>query len=92
MAVLSTNPDARLQWRDAGRLVAAVLARLLFAAGWLVAKTLRTLATVIGAVLFAAGWLASALAWPGLCWCGRAVRLGWQEGRKPIGGLSLGSS
>lgn len=86
MAVLSTNPGARLQWRDAGRLFAVGVGWLLFAAGWLVAKTLRSLATAIGAVLFGVGWLASALVWPALCWCGRAVQLGWQEGRKPIGG------
>jgi hypothetical protein len=85
MAVLSTSPDSRPNWRDAGRLTQAGLGWLLYAAGWLVAKTLRTIATVIATVLFAAGWLASALAWPALCWCGRAVRLGWQEGRKPIG-------
>jgi hypothetical protein len=86
MAVLSTSPGARLQWREAGRLIAAGLGWLLYAVGWLVAKTLRSAATVVGAVLYAVGWFAAALAWPGLCWCGRAVRLGWQEGRKPIGG------
>lgn len=86
MAVLSTSPGSRLQWHEAGRLIAAGLGWLLFVVGWLLAKTLRTTATGIAAVLFALGWLASAAAWPGLCWCGRAVRLGWQEGRKPIGG------
>jgi len=86
MSVLSTSPDSRAHWQDAGRLVAAGLAWLLYAAGWLVAKTLRTVATILGAVLFGVGWLAAAVAWPSLCWCGRAVRLGWQEGRKPIGG------
>lgn len=86
MAVLSTSPDSRLQWRDAGRLIAAGLGWLLFAVGWLLAKSLRGFATAVAAVLFAAGWLASAVAWPALCWCGRAVRLGWEEGRKPIGG------
>lgn len=86
MAVLSTSPDARLQWREAGRLIASGLGWLLYAVGWLVAKTLRTLATTLGATLFGVGWFAAALVWPGLCWCGRAVRLGWQEGRKPIGG------
>jgi hypothetical protein len=86
MAVLSTGPDSRAQWQDAGRLVLAGLGRLLYAAGWLIAKTLRTVGTILAAALFGVGWFASALAWPSLCWCGRAVRLGWQEGRKPIGG------
>lgn len=85
MAVLSMNPGARLHWRDTGRLIAAGLGWLLFATGWLVAKTLRMVATAIGAALFGVGWVAAALAWPALCWCGRAVALGWQEGRKPIG-------
>lgn len=86
MAVLSTNPSARVQWTEVGRRFASVLAWLLFAVGWLIAKTLRAIATALAAALFAVGWLASALAWPALCWCGRAVRLGWAEGRKPIGG------
>lgn len=86
MAVLSAGPEARVQWRDAGRLIAAGLGWLLFAAGWTLAKTTRGAATVLGAVLFAAGWLAASVAWPALLWCGSAVRLGWQEGRKPIGG------
>lgn len=86
MAVLSTNPSARVQWSEVGRRIASVLAWLLFAVGWLIAKALRVLATGIGAVMFGCGWLAAAVAWPGLCWCGRAVALGWQEGRRPIGG------
>lgn len=86
MAVLSTSPNIRVHWREAGRLTAAGVGWALFAVGWLLAKTLRTLATGLAAALFAAGWLASAVAWTALCWCGRAVRLGWREGRKPIGG------
>lgn len=86
MAVLSANPRAREQWREAGRSVAAGLGWLLFAAGWLLARSLRGVQTVIGAVLFAGGWLAASVAWPALLWCGRAVLLGWREGRKPIGG------
>lgn len=88
MAVLSAGPDARVQWRELGRLIAAGVGWVLFAAGWLLAKTARALATALGAVLFAAGWLAGSVAWPALLWCGSAVRLGWQEGRKPIGGAT----
>jgi uncharacterized membrane protein (Fun14 family) len=91
MAVLSADPDTRAQWRELGRSISAGLGWLLFAAGWTLAKTARTVATVVGAVLFAAGWLAGSVAWPALLWCARAVRLGWQEGRKP-GGLTLGPS
>lgn len=86
MVVLSANRSAREQWAEAGRRVATALAWLLFAAGWLVAKALRLIATGVGAILFGAGWLAASAVWPALCWCGRAAKLGWQEGRKPIGG------
>lgn len=86
MVVLSTRRDARAQWAEVGRRVATAFAWLLFAAGWLMAKTLRAVATGIGAVLFGCGWLAASVAWPALCWCGRAVALGWREGRRPIGG------
>lgn len=86
MAVLSAESRARLQWRDAGRLFAAGLAWLLFAVGWVVAKTLRAAQTALAAVLFAVGWTAGAVVWPALLWCGHAVMLGWQEGRKPISG------
>jgi hypothetical protein len=86
MAVLSTNQAANASWADVGRRVTAALAWLLFAVGWTVAKTLRMTVTAIAAVLFAVGWLSSAAAWPALCWCGRAVRLGWEQGRAPIGG------
>lgn len=91
MAVLSADPDTRAQWREFGRLIATGFGWLLFAAGWVLAKAARAVATALGAVLFAAGWLAGSVAWPALLWCGSAVRLGWQEGRKP-GGLTLGPS
>lgn len=86
MAVLSTSVSARVQWLEAGRLARTAIGWALFAVGWLLAKTLRSLATAVAAALFAVGWVASALLWPALCWCGRAVMLGWSEGRKPIGG------
>jgi hypothetical protein len=88
MAVLSTSPDTREQWRELGRLARTALAWILFGIGWVLAKSLRGLATLIGGALFAAGWLAARVVWPGLCWCGRAVRLGWEQGRKP--GLRAG--
>ena len=91
MAVLSADSDARAQWRDAGRLVAAGIGWVLYATGWLLAKAARAVASALGAVLFGAGWLAASVVWPALLWCGRAVQLGWQEGRKP-GGLTLGPS
>lgn len=86
MAVLSTSPDARAQWREAGRLARTGIGWVLFALGWLIAKALRGVATAVGALLYAVGWLAAGLVWPGLCWCGRAVRLGWRDGMRPIGG------
>ena len=88
MAVLSHAPDARAQWRDASRLTKAGVAWVLFAVGWILAKSLRGIGTAVAALLFAAGYLAGRVMWPALCWCGRAVRLGWEQGRKP--GLRAG--
>lgn len=72
--------------RDVRRAVAAGLAWLLFAVGWTVGKTYRALVTGLAAVLFGVGWLAGRVVWPALVWSATAVRLGWDEGRKPIGG------
>jgi hypothetical protein len=88
VAVLSQTPDTRAQWRETSRLAKSGIAWALFAVGWILAKSLRAVGTVIAAVLFAIGYLAARAVWPALCWCGRAVRLGWEQGRKP--GLRAG--
>lgn len=72
--------------RTAGRSMATLLGWVLFGAAWAVAKTCRALLTGAGAVLFAAGYLGGRVIWPALKWSATAVRLGWDEGRKPIGG------
>jgi hypothetical protein len=77
------TPEVRQQWADARDVALLVVARVLYALGWLTAKTLRVVATGIAAVLFGAGYLAASVAWPAMCWCGRAVSLGWEQGRKP---------
>lgn len=46
----------------------------------------RTVLTVIAALLFGLGWVvarAFGLLWLVMAWTATAVRLGWQEGRKP---------
>jgi hypothetical protein len=53
----------------------------LYWAGWALSKLVMALLLVLGGVLFGAGWLARRAVWPSLVWCGKAVRLGWQEGR-----------
>lgn len=83
MVSLSATPDVRAQWRDAGRQTLTGLAWILWAAGWLVAKTVRLIIGAVAAVIFALGWVAGRVVWPAACWAGRAVRLGWDEGRKP---------
>jgi hypothetical protein len=88
VAVLSQAPDARAQWREASRLAKVGVAWVLFAVGWILAKSLRAVGTAIAAALFAVGYLAGRAVWPALQWCGRAVRLGWEQGRKP--GLRAG--
>jgi hypothetical protein len=71
----------RGQWNEAGKLLASAIGWVLFACGWIAAKSLRTIGWLIAAPLFAAGYVAARVAWPGLCWCGRAVKLGWQTGK-----------
>ena len=87
MTVLDLPVDritARL--RSARRAVSSALAWTLFGLGWTLAKACRLLLTTLTAVLFAAGWMAGKVVWPSLVWSATAVRLGWEEGRKPIGG------
>ena len=80
--------DARAQWREAGRLAMAGLAWILFAIAWVVAKSLRGVGTLLAWLLFALGYVGGRVVWPALLWCGRAVRLGWEQGCKP--GLGAG--
>lgn len=82
---LAATPDLREQWREVGRLVVTGLAWALYAAGWLLARGLRAIGTAIAAVFVGAGWLAGRVLWPALCWCGRAARVGWNDGRRPLG-------
>jgi hypothetical protein len=83
VVVLDPAVSARREWSDAGRLFRLGLAWTLYALGWAAAKGLRAAGTAVVAVLFGAGWLAARVVWPALCWAGRAVALGWDEGRKP---------
>lgn len=87
MAVLS-HPDSQAQWREAARLLRTGIGWILFTVGWLLAKTLRGIATAIAATLFGVGYVAARVVWPALRWSGRAVKLGWEQGRKP--GLRVG--
>ena len=48
----------------------------------------RAILTVIAAVFFAVGWVA-ARGFFAVAWCGMAVKLGWQAGRRP--GVTGGS-
>ena len=72
--------------RNAGRQAASALAAVLYRVGWLVAKLAWLLLMVIGGVLYGIGWLGRRAVWPSLVWCGRAVRLGWQDARRRDGG------
>lgn len=72
--------------RDVRRVVSVGLAWVLFAVGWTFAKGYRLSVTGLAAVLFGVGWLAGKVVWPALVWSAAAVRLGWEEGRKPMGG------
>ncbi len=83
MAVLNPSIPVRREWREVGRLLLSGLTWLLYGAGWLMAKSLRGIGWSVAAALFGAGWVAGRVLWPTLCWAGRAVALGWDEGRKP---------
>lgn len=46
----------------------------------------RTVLTLFAGLLFGLGWLtakAFAVAWLAMAWTATAVKVGWQEGRKP---------
>lgn len=70
---------------DAGRLLSTALGWVLYAVGWQIGKVYRLTVTAIGAALFTVGWLAGRV-WLGCRWAGAAVALGWDAGRKPMGG------
>ncbi|HEU4542211.1 MAG TPA: hypothetical protein VFR23_13870 [Jiangellaceae bacterium] len=49
----------------------------------------RTLATLIAGLLYLVGWVAArvfAVVWFGVAWSATAVKVGWEEARKPAGG------
>lgn len=54
--------------------------------GEVAARAARLLLTVLASLLFALGWCAAkavALLWLSATWTVAAVRVGWQEARKP---------
>jgi hypothetical protein len=77
---------AQQRARAAGQRLAGAIAAGLWGAGWALAKFVHLLLFVIGGVLYSVGWIASRALWPAACWCGRAVRLGWQDARRRDGG------
>ena len=54
-------------------------------AGWALFKLLRFVLLAIGGVFWAIGWTARRAVWPALVWCGAAVKLGWEDGRRAGG-------
>lgn len=84
MTSVPTTDRAR-QMADVGRLLSTALGWVFFAIGWQAAKLLRTVVTAISGALFTVGWSAGRV-WLALRWAGAAVALGWESGRKPMGG------
>lgn len=84
MTVLSQVQRARIgaEWREARRQLLRILAGALFTVGWAAAKACRVVLTTAAGLLFGLGWVAGRV----LTWSAAAVRLGWQSGRKPMGG------
>lgn len=82
MVSLSATPDVRAPWRDTARQLATGIAWILYAAGWLVSRTLRLIGTAVAGVFMALGWTAGRLVWPAIRFCAAATRAGWDAGRK----------
>lgn len=80
-----SGAQAAAQYRDVGRQMAGMLRLLLFAVGWLLAKSLRLTGTLLGGLLFGIGWTARRAVWPALLWAAAAVKLGWEQGAGPGG-------
>lgn len=76
---------ARAELTTASRLLVTGLAWLLYAAGWSVARLCRVVAVAVGGLLYGVGWTAGRVALAGR-WAWAAVRVGWDDGRQPIGG------
>jgi hypothetical protein len=53
----------------------------LYWSGWAVAKLFTLILLAVGGTFYGVGWVASRAVWPALCWTGRAVRVGWDDGR-----------
>lgn len=79
---LLDQDDAAARARNAGRQAAGALAAVLYRLGWLLAKLVWLLLVVVGGILYGIGWVGRTAVWPALVWCGRAVRLGWQDARR----------
>lgn len=77
--------DRARRLAEAGRLLSTGIGWVLFAVGWQVGKAVRLTITAIGGALFTVGWAAGRV-WLGCRWAGAAVALGWESGRKPMGG------
>lgn len=82
-SIPATDQARRLA--DAGRLLSTGLGWLLFAIGWQTAKLFRLVGTAIGGALFTVGYLAGRAA-VAARWAWSAVALGWDAGRRPMGG------
>ncbi len=81
--LMSRDPanTARRRAGDSARQLLTLVGAGLYWIGWALCKLAMGVLLVLGGVLFGAGWLARRALWPSLVWCGKAVRLGWQEGR-----------
>lgn len=82
--LLDAGDVRRAKTGEAVRKALAYLRAGLFWAGFAAAKLLVAVLTAIAAVCYGLGWIVARL-WPGLCWCGNAVRLGWDDARAPRG-------
>lgn len=78
--------QAKRRAGDALVTLAKLIGAGFYGIGWLLAKLAVGVLLAIGGTLYGIGWLARRAGWPALCWAGRAVRLGWSEGRRGADG------
>lgn len=79
--VLDQVDERRAETRATLGTAAAYVKAGLWWVGWAGAKLLVVVLTVIAGTFYGVGRAAGAC-WPAICWCARAVRVGWEDARR----------
>lgn len=79
---LLDSGEARHRARAARRQTLETVGAGFYWTGWALFKLVRFVLLAVGGVFWVIGWTASRAVWPALAWCGTAVKLGWEDGRR----------